>query len=165
LAGVVGGNAISPNFGNGGAPLLSNQFEISFTGVVDIPLGTIVSNPIELLKIQFVKAGGALDNEIMQIIQYFSAEIRKTAGTGSSTMTYESSVDGISWSLLNQICESAVFFKECASKRNINFLNTNVLFLRVVLYNTTPTGVGQIQFARHFDDLVIPSSYTVNRLI
>lgn len=165
MAGVVGGNAISPNFGNGGAPLLSNQFEFSFTGIIDIPLGTLVSNPIELFKIQFVKASGAIDNEIMQIVQSLVAEIRKSAGAGSSTMTYQSSTDGINWSLLNQICEGSFAFQACASKRNIQFLQDNVFFLRVVLYNTSGTGVGQIQFARHFDDLVIPSSYTVVRLI
>jgi len=166
LAGVIGGNAISPIFGNGEADLKSSRFEVSFSAIKDIPLGqTKTNNPEILLLLKLTKEAGAIDTPIYEMEQYFSAELRKESGLGSATCEWQSSNDGITFGLLNQLAEGAFAFQEDTQKRNDILLPDNVFFLRLILANSNATGVGQIQFLKFFVDLIFPQAYTLEQLV
>jgi len=166
LAGVVGGNAISPNFG-GEAELLSSRFDLSlFDTIQNVPLGqTLANNPQVLLLLKLTKKAGAVDQRIMEIQQYFSAQFRRTSGIGFPFCEWQSSTDGISFNLLGQISDASPTFTEDSQEVASILLQTDVFFLRVVVANSNVLTVGDIQYLKFFVDLVFPQGYILEQLV
>ena len=166
MGGVIGGNAISPNFGNGGgAELFSERFEVTQTDPLVIPLGTEESNAIQLLLLKLTKTVGQLDNRTAIIGDNITSEMRRNSGAGIVFIQIQESPDQITWNQIDSQASNDAVFREVQTNSGGFSTNENVQFIRFSLFNTNATTEGEIQFLKMYMEIIIPEGYTIERLI
>ena len=108
MGGVIGGNAISPNFGNGGgAELFSQRIETRIGSVKLIPLNTTIGTAIEIMKFKITKVSG-VDKDFYNIFEQAQAEMKRTAGAGFVNCFLESiSLTASTLSYHSEKCKSS----------------------------------------------------------
>ena len=167
MGGVIGGNAISPNFGNGGgAELFSQRIETRIGSVKLIPLNTTIGTAIEIMKFKITKVSG-VDKDFYNIFEQAQAEMKRTAGAGFVNCFLESSPDGLgsNWNILEGLFSTNAGFTRKTFRAINNFVGTGELFIRLALYNDDNATSGEINELSFLLDFVIPEGYTFERLI
>ena len=167
MGGVIGGNAISPNFGGeAGAELFSERIEVRIGSVTLIPTFTIIGNAIELLKFKITKNSG-VDKAYYNIFSIAQAEMKRSTGGGQVNAFLESSPDGLgsNWNILEGLFSTNAGFTRKTFRAINNFVGTGELFIRLALYNDDNATSGEINELSFLLDFVIPEGYTFERLI
>jgi len=124
MAGVIGGNAISPIFGGeAGAELFSERIQVRIGSVTLIPLFTTIGTAIEIMKFKITKNSG-VDKDFYNIFQQAQAEMKRTAGGGFVNCFLESSPDGIgsNWNILEGLFSTDAGFTRKTFRSIINLL-------------------------------------------
>ena len=167
MGGVIGGNAISPNFGGeAGAELFSERIEVRIGSVTLIPTFTIIGNAIELLKFKITKNSG-VDKAYYNIFSIAQAEMKRSTGGGQVNAFLESSPDGIgsNWNIVEGLFSGNVNFTRKTYNSDNFFLNVSDPFSRFALYNDDNATSGEINELNFLIDYNIPEGYTIEGLI
>ena len=165
MGGVIGGNAISPNFGNGGGGVvLTQRFEANQIAPLVIPIGTESANAIILRLIQFTKTVGSLDARIAFLDTFVTVQIGTTAGAGSANFAIQESKDNIVWNDIRDSSRTGSILL----RRSIlgeTFSDTGTFFIRMALFNSDATTEGIVEFLKGYIETLLPSGYTFEVLI
>ena len=165
MGGVIGGNAISPNFGGEAVDLLTSRFEISIAPLTQIPIGIESANAQVHLLLELTKSGGQLDTASAIVIDYLSGTLRRVAGANLTNIKLEESPDNVNWSLIEQIRTASNIFGSQERTSGVFGSGTDAFFFRIASFNSDATTSGEFLFFKGYIELAIPTGYTIERLI
>jgi len=165
MGGVIGGNAISPNFGNGGGGVvLTQRTEVNQIAPFVIPIGTESANAILLRLIKFTKTVGSLDARIGFLDTYITTEIGTTAGAGSANFVIQESKDNIVWNnILTSSRTGSVLLRRSITGETLS--DTGTFFVRMALFNSDATTEGIVEFLKGYIETLLPAGYTFEILV
>jgi len=135
--------------------------------VTVIPLATQIGNAIELLKVRFDFDAGITAQQILILMSYFQAALKRTAGAGNVRLCTDASADGVTWSNISNMSSIGAAFAgdNDFGTPPTTLVQDNQFYFRLAAYCSNGTTSGEIKEVKAIFKIALPHGVSMVRLI